>query len=110
MFLCDDVVDLKVEAGKRFREMAVITTESRSSPDEFDELLLHVKSRSGVLLLKRKKRLRLHELNEPADVKVIVEVLPVLVGQCTAPCLCGEFVGAAQICAGQLEGEDRASR
>jgi len=102
------VVDLKVEAGKRFGEVTVLTAESSSPPDEVDELPLHVRSCSGVLLLERKKRFGPQELNEPADVKVILKVLSFLVGQLTAPCFGGQFIGAAQISGGEFEGEDRA--
>lgn len=109
VFLGDDVINLKVEAGELLREVAIFAAERGSLTDEFHELPLHTGSRGGVLCLERKERFGLHELNEPADVKVIFEILPFLVGQRTAPRFRGQFIGAAQISIGQLEGEDRTS-
>ena len=108
VFLGDDVINLKVEAGKPLREVAILTAERSSLPDEFHESPLHTKLRGGVPRLERKERLGLHKLNEPADVKIILEVLPFLVGHRAAPGLGGQFIGAAQISVSELEGEDRA--
>jgi len=54
VLLSDDVVDLKIEAGETLREMAVLTSKPSSLTNEFNELPLHVMSRSGVLRFERK--------------------------------------------------------
>ena len=41
MFLRDDVIDLKIEAGELFREVAILAALRGSLPDQFNELSLH---------------------------------------------------------------------
>ena len=49
VFLGDDVINLKVEASESLWEMAILTAEPRSRPNQFHELPLHSNSRGRVL-------------------------------------------------------------
>src|SRR6266550_4676867 len=70
--LCrNDVINLEVRAPETLGEMAIFTAEERSFTRKLNEMLLHATLIRCALRLQRENGSGFHELNEPADTKIV---------------------------------------
>ena len=78
VFSRNDVIDLKVQSTETLGEVAIFTSEKCSLSSKLNEIGRHAKSIRSAMRLEREQGFGLHELNEPADTKIVLQLAPFL--------------------------------